>query len=113
MAYQVNLPSDTNKGRFNLYTGKYIGCENINTSRIFISYLQYDSCIILIMRCIPPITADNDAYNCSHNVNHSYSSSSLLNSEYYIFNLGILLMQLPKFVTKLGISREEIPRNRD
>jgi len=43
MAYQVNLPSDTNKGRFNLYTGKYTGCENISMSKLLISYLQYDS----------------------------------------------------------------------
>ena len=82
MAYQVNLPSDTNKGRFNLYTGKYTGCENISMSRLLISYLQYDSSK-KILRCIPPITAANDAYNCSHNVNHSYSFSRPLMIEYY------------------------------
>ena len=78
MAYQVNLPSDTNKGRSNLYTGKYTGCENISTNRILISYLQYDSSISIDIQCIPPITAVNDAYNCSHDVDHSYSSSSPL-----------------------------------
>ena len=29
MAYQVNLPSETNKGRSRLYTGNSMGCDNI------------------------------------------------------------------------------------
>ena len=46
------------------------------------------------LHCIPPITAVNDAYNCSPEVNHSYSSSSLLMANTSI-KLGIFFMQLP------------------
>ena len=41
-------------------------------------------------------------------INHSYSSSSPKTTDTIVL-LDIFLMQLPKLVAKLGISKEEIP----
>ena len=67
MAYQVNLPSEANKGRPRLYTGNSTGCEKYRyeLTTYFLIALIVSPQIIFGKPCIPPIIRGYDAYICS------------------------------------------------